>query len=82
MAIAIAANSAFSACPAIIPDSATSQCSFAVDRYGGYTGLKGSNTSGFFRAQKINGRYWLVTPDNNVLWSTGICVLQYRGTTR
>lgn len=50
------------------------------DQYGGYTGLKGSNTSGFFRVEKINGRYWLVTPENNVFWSTGICVLQYYDT--
>lgn len=50
------------------------------DQYGGYTGLKGTNTSGFFRAEKIDGRYWLVTPDNNVFWSTGICVLQYNDT--
>lgn len=57
--------------------SATAQ---TLDQYGGYTGLKGNNTSGFFRAEKINGRYWLVTPENNVLWSTGICVLQFNDT--
>lgn len=55
-------------------------CSQMFDQYGGYTGLKGSNTSGFFRTEKINGRYWLVTPENNVFWSMGICVLQYYDT--
>lgn len=50
------------------------------DQYGGYTGLKGTNTSGFFRTEKINGRYWLITPENNVFWSTGICVLQFNDT--
>jgi|GEM_PF-2633839 len=50
------------------------------DQYGGYTGLKGTNTSGFFRVEKINGRYWLVTPDNNVFWSTGITTIQYNDT--
>ena len=51
-----------------------------LDQYGGWTGLKGHNTSGYFRVEKINGRYWLVTPDNNVFWSIGHCVTQYNDT--
>ena len=42
-----------------------------TDRYGGWTGLQGNNQSGFFQVEKINGRYWFVTPDNNVFWSIG-----------
>lgn len=47
------------------------------DQYGGYTGLKGTNTSGFFRVEKIDGRYWLVTPENNVFWSVGLSGVLY-----
>ena len=50
------------------------------DQYGGWTGLSGHNTSGFFRTEKINGRYWLVTPENHVFWSVGPCVAQYMDT--
>jgi len=50
------------------------------DQYGGWTGLQGHNTSGYFRVEKINGRYWLVTPDNNVFWSIGHCVTLYNDT--
>ena len=42
--------------------------------------MQGANTSGFFRVEKINGRYWLVTPDNNVFWSVGVTTLQYNDT--
>ncbi len=43
----------------------------SLDRFGGWTGLQGHNTSGYFRTEKINGRWWLITPDNNVFWSMG-----------
>jgi|GEM_PF-5632793 len=44
-----------------------------LDKYGGYTGLKGTNTSGYFRTEKIGNKYWFVTPDNHVFWLTGMC---------
>jgi len=40
-----------------------------LDRYGGYPGLRGHNTSGFFRVEKIEDRYYLVTPDNHAFIS-------------
>lgn len=52
----------------------------AFDQYGGWTGLQGHNTSGFFRVEKINGRYWLVTPANNVYLSFAPCVALYNDT--
>lgn len=48
-----------------------------LDRYGGCTAIKGHNTSGFFRLEKIGNRYWLVTPDNNVFWSVGTLWARY-----
>lgn len=50
------------------------------DQYGGWTGIQGHNTSGFFRVEKINGRYWLITPDNNVYLSFGPCVALFNDT--
>jgi hypothetical protein len=58
----------------------TSSFAQEFDQYGGWTGLQGHNTSGYFRVEKINGRYWLVTPDNNVFWSIGHCVTLYNDT--
>jgi hypothetical protein len=43
------------ACPAADP---------ALDKYGGLTGIKGEAT-GFFHTEKIDDRYWLVTPEGN-----------------
>lgn len=51
-----------------------------LDRFGGWTGLQGHNTSGYFRVEKLDGRYWLVTPDNNIFWSVGVCVVQWNDT--
>ncbi len=39
----------------------------ALDQYGGWTGLKGEKT-GFFHIEKIDGRFWFVTPDGNVFY--------------
>lgn len=36
-----------------------------LDRYGGWTGIQGEET-GFFHVQKIDDRWWFVTPDGNV----------------
>ncbi|MEM9283514.1 MAG: hypothetical protein AAGA96_16950 [Verrucomicrobiota bacterium] len=42
-----------------------------VDTYGGFTDIKGEKT-GFFHVEKINGRWWLVTPEGNAFWGIGI----------
>ncbi|MDQ7779704.1 MAG: beta-agarase [Planctomycetota bacterium] len=44
----------------------------AFDKYGGWTKLKCEPT-GFFSVRKIDDRWWLVTPDGNVFFSTGVC---------
>lgn len=35
-----------------------------LDRYGGWKKIKGAAT-GFFHAEKINNRWWVITPDGN-----------------
>ena len=42
------------------------------DTYGGWTQIKGQKT-GFFHAERIGGRWWLVTPEGNVFFSKGVC---------
>jgi hypothetical protein len=44
-----------------------------LDQYGGWVGgPKCSAATGFFRAEKIAGRWWLVTPDNHVFIHVGV----------
>jgi agarase len=42
------------------------------DTYGGWLKLKGKKT-GFFHTEKIDGRWWLVTPEGTVFLSKGVC---------
>ena len=39
-------------------------------RYGGFRDTKAKGT-GFFRVEKIEGRWWIVDPDGHLFWSTG-----------
>lgn len=42
-----------------------------LDTYGGFTDIKGEKTD-FFHTEKIDGRWWLVTPEGNAFWGMGI----------
>jgi hypothetical protein len=42
-----------------------------LDSYGGFTDIKGEKT-GFFHSEKIDGRWWLVTPEGNAFWGMSI----------
>ena len=42
------------------------------DQYGGYTKAAAQKATGFFRTEKINGKWWLVTPEGHVFFSTGM----------
>lgn len=44
----------------------------SLDPYGGFTGLKGSNESGFFRVERLGDRLFLVTPDNHAFLSAAV----------
>jgi hypothetical protein len=41
------------------------------DSYGGWLKLKGQKT-GFFHTERLDGRWWLVTPDGNVFFVKGV----------
>jgi hypothetical protein len=42
-----------------------------TDPYGGFLDIKGKKT-GFFHAEQINNRWWLVTPEGNAFYGIGI----------
>ncbi len=48
-----------------------------LDRYGGLLAVK-SKATGFFRVEKIAGRWWFVTPEGNGFLSAGINHVDYR----
>ena len=42
-----------------------------LDQYGGTTAIKGERT-GFFHVEKIDGRYWFITPDGNAFFAVAL----------
>jgi hypothetical protein len=45
------------------------------DQYGGWANGPKLKATGFFRAEKVNDKWWLVDPDGHLFWSHGIdCV--------
>jgi hypothetical protein len=44
---------------------------FDYDKYGGYAKTSAKAT-GFFRVEKIDGRWWFVDPDGHLFYSTGV----------
>ena len=39
-----------------------------------------TKATGFFRAEEIDGRWWLITPEGHPFFSTGVNVLNFTGT--
>jgi len=55
-------------------DKALGSGDFNYCRYGGYQGTKAKAT-GFFRVEKIDGKWWFVDPDGHLFFSAGVdCV--------
>ena len=48
------------------------------DKYGGWIGIKGEK-KGYFHTEQINGRWWIITPEGNVFWSTGMYCVRING---
>lgn len=51
--------------------------SYVLNSYGGWS-EKGTVPSGWFRASRADGRWWLVDPEGNRFLSVGVNGLQYR----
>jgi hypothetical protein len=64
---------AFILCASISPaaEPPSDQTSRLLDTYGGFTDIQGEKT-GFFHTEKIDDRWWLVTPEGNAFWGMGI----------
>ena len=53
-----------------------------ADRFGGWAGGPQLKATGFFRTEKVNGKWWLVDPDGRLFFSHGVdCVGIGNGTT-
>ena len=50
----------------------------AVDRWGGWTGMS-LGSSGYFRVEEVEGRWWLVTPAGHPFFSTGVNAISFQG---
>lgn len=52
------------------------------DQYGGWTAGPQFTPTGFFRAEKYKGQWWMVDPEGRLFWSHGIdCVRSQTGVT-
>ncbi|MEW6358772.1 MAG: beta-galactosidase [Planctomycetota bacterium] len=52
------------------------------DEYGGWAKGPQLEATGFFRAEKVDGKWWLVTPSGHLFWSVGLdCVRCNDGST-
>lgn len=51
------------------------------NRFGGLTGASLFRPTGFFRTERRNGRWWLVTPEGHAFFSIGIDVVAAPGAT-
>jgi hypothetical protein len=50
----------------------------ALDPYGGIKSIQ-SEASGFFRVEKLDGRWWLITPEGHGFISAGVNHVDYKG---
>jgi hypothetical protein len=48
-----------------------------VSKYGGFTGTK-ANATGFFRTEKIEGKWWFIDPEGYLFFSNGCCCIESR----
>jgi hypothetical protein len=48
------------------------------DKYGGWIGLKGTQ-KGYFHTEKLNDKWWIITPEGNVFWTIGMYCVRMGG---
>lgn len=49
------------------------------DRWGGWAKGPRLRATGFFRTEKVDGRWWFVDPDGNLFWSHGVDCVESSG---
>jgi len=52
-----------------------------ADRFGGWAGGPQLKATGFFRTEKVNGKWWLVDPDGRLFFSHGVDCVGFSGDT-
>ena len=50
-----------------------------ADRFGGWAGGPRLKSTGFFRTEKVDGRWWLVDPDGRLFFSHGVDCVELTG---
>ena len=73
-------------CKSITPESSTthlhsSNLKERFDPWGGWREGPQLKGTGHFRTQKVDGRWWLVTPEGRLFWSHGCNTVGFRGFT-
>ncbi len=53
-----------------------------LDRWGGWTGRRSFEATGFFRAERDDERWWLATPDGRPFYSVGVNAVSPHGPTQ
>ena len=44
-----------------------------ADRFGGWAGGPQLAATGYFRTEKVDGKWWFVDPEGHLFWSLGVC---------
>ncbi|MEM9019899.1 MAG: beta-galactosidase [Planctomycetota bacterium] len=47
----------------------------SFNRYGGYAAGPRLEATGYFRTQKVDGKWWLIDPEGRLFWSHGVCTV-------
>lgn len=58
-------------------DLAAHGVSATWDRFGGWAAGPLKKSTGFFRTEKIDGKWWLIDPDGRLFWSHGVDCVGY-----
>jgi hypothetical protein len=66
------------ATPLWIAAPSAAEGTLALDAYGGHPGLQGTAT-GYFHAEKLNGRWWLIDPLGNAFYAVGVSLITSGG---
>ena len=48
-----------------------------IDKYGGWAGGPQLEATGFFRTQKVNGKWWIVDPEGRLFFSHGVNAVRF-----
>ncbi|MFN3165758.1 MAG: hypothetical protein ACE37H_01700 [Phycisphaeraceae bacterium] len=51
------------------------------NRFGGYANGPQRDATGYFRTEKIDGKWWLIDPEGKLFWSHGVCTVANRAIT-